>query len=93
MVASFDVVSRTARYTDKEVVVQQDSIGQTLSELAIMSGGTFERSFWTEILGEHNLESPGRAEAVKKTIEKIAYRKKLEEIKRNSKIKKKGKKK
>ena len=43
---------------------------QTVSEIAIMTGGTFERSFWTRILAEKGLESPGRDEAVERTMEK-----------------------
>ena len=93
MVASAYFVSRTTKHATKKVVVQQSTEWQTLSEIAIMSGGTFERTFWTKVLAEKGLESPGREEAVRKTLEKIAYKKKLEEAMRNAKLSKKGKKK
>ena len=93
MAASLNWVSRETRHSKQEMVVQQSADWQSLSEFAVMTGGTFERSFWTKFLSEKNLESPGREEAVEKTLEKIAYRKKLQQIKRDAKLNKKGKKK
>lgn len=88
MVSSFDYLPRTSRYAKSQVVVQQGSCRQTVSEIAIMTGGTFERSFWTRVLAEKGLESPGRDEAVERTMEKVAEKKRIEEAKRIFKAKK-----
>lgn len=93
MVSSFDYLSGTSRYAKPQVVVQQGSRRQTVSEIAIMTGGTFERSFWTRVLAEKGLESPGREQAVKRTVEKVAEKKRIEEAKRVFKAKKGRKKK
>ena len=93
MVSSFDYLSRASRYAKPQVVVQQNPRRQTVSEIAIMTGGTFERSFWTRILAEKYLESPGREEAVERTMEKIAEKKRIEEAKMALKGKKGRKKK
>ena len=93
MVSSFDYLSGTSRYAKPQVVVQQGSSRQTVSEIAIMTGGTFERSFWTRVLAEKGLESPGREEAVERTMEKVAEKKRIEEAKRVFKAKKGRKKK
>ena len=93
MVSSFDYLSRASRYAKPQVVVQQGSRRQTVSEIAIMTGGTFERSFWTRVLAEKGLESPGREEAVERTMEKVAEKKRIEEAKRAFKAKKGRKKK
>lgn len=34
-----------------------------------MSGGTFEKDFWTRVLAQNNLESPGYHEATKRAQE------------------------
>ena len=93
MVSSFDYLSRTSRYAKPQMVVQQSPCRQTVSEIAIMTGGTFERSFWTRVLAEKGLESPGRDEAVERTMEKVAEKKRIEEAKRVFKAKKGRKKK
>ena len=93
MVSSFDYLSGTSRYAKPQVVVQQGSSRQTVSEIAIMTGGTFERSFWTRVLAERGLESPGREEAVERTMEKVSEKKRIEEAKRVFKAKKGRKKK
>lgn len=81
MVSSFDYLSGTSRYAKQEVVVQQSTSRQTVSETAIMTGGTFERSFWTRVLAEKGLESPGREEAVRRTMGKVAEKKRVQEAK------------
>jgi hypothetical protein len=81
MVSSFDYLSGTSRYAKQEVVVQQSASRQTVSETAIMTGGTFERSFWMQVLAEKGLESPGREEAVRRTMEKVAEKKRVQEAK------------
>ena len=81
MVSSFDYLSRASRYAKPQVVVQQSPRRQTVSEIAIMTGGTFERSFWTRVLAENGLESPGREEAAERTMEKIAEKKRIQEAK------------
>jgi len=50
-----------------------------------MSGGTFDRQFWTETLNRLNLESPGRNTAVAKTIETVRKKKEVIEAIRNQK--------
>jgi len=45
------------------------------------------KDFWSKALAEKGLESPGREEAVRKTLEKIAEKKSLEEARRLSKVK------
>lgn len=57
-----------------------------------MSGGGFEKDFWTRVLGEHNLESPGYHEAVRdaKEISKKKVEEKLKPVE-NKKTKKKKK--
>lgn len=57
-----------------------------------MTGGTFERSFWTETLGRLGLESPGREEAVKEALE-ITRQKKEMLAKRQMEKAKRGRKK
>lgn len=88
MVASPYCLSGPPRHIDQKVVVQQGANEQGLSEITIMSGGTFERSFWTRVLKEKGLESPGRDEALRRTMEKVACRKELEEARRAAKVKK-----
>ena len=92
MVSSFDYLSRTSRYAKPQVVVQQSPRRQTVSEIAIMTGGTFERSFWTRVLAEKGLESPGRDEAVERTMEKVAEKKGLKKQNVSSRLKKGGRK-
>ena len=57
-----------------------------------MSGGTFERSFWTDTLNRLGLESPGREEAVRQAVE-ISKHKKEMAAKRQIEKAKKGRKK
>ena len=45
------------------------------------------KDFWSKVLAEKGLESPGRNEAVRNTLEKIAEKKSLEEALRLSKVK------
>ena len=45
------------------------------------------KDFGQKVLAEKGLESPGREEAVRKTLEKIAEKKSLEEALRLSKVK------
>lgn len=45
------------------------------------------KDFWSKALAQKGLESPGREEAVRKTLEKIAEKKSLEEALRLSKVK------
>ena len=92
MVSSLDYLSGTSRYAKPQVVVQQSPRRQTVSEIAIMTGGTFERSFWTRILAEKGLESPGRDEAVERTMEKVAEKKRIQEAKMALRVKKGGRK-
>ena len=47
--------------------------------------------FWSKVLKERGLESPGREEAVKATLEKIAEKKRV--IREQQKMKMEGKKK
>ena len=42
-----------------------------------MTGGTFDRLFWTRTLDRLNLESPGRNEAVNKAIETVRKKKEI----------------
>lgn len=77
MVASFDSVPRPAGSHRKELVVLQSTYRQTVSFDAIMTGGTFERSFWTETLGRLGLESPGREEAVRQAVETSQQKKEM----------------
>lgn len=50
-----------------------------------MTGGTFDRLFWTRTLDRLNLESPGRDEAVDRTIETVRKKKEVIEAIRNQK--------
>ena len=59
------------------MVVQQSANWKTLSDEALMAGGTFDRLFWTRTLDSLNLESPGRDEAVTKTIETVRRKKEI----------------
>ena len=93
MVSSFDYLSRASRYAKPQVVVQQGPRRQTVSEIAIMTGGTFERSFWTRVLAEKGLESPGRRRGGRTNDGKVAEKKRIEEAKRVFKAKKGRKKK
>ena len=91
MVASFDFVPGPVRRCRKELVVQQSAYRETVPSDAIMSGGTFERSFWTETLNRLGLESPGREEAVRQAVE-ISRLKKEMAAKRQMEKAKKGRK-
>jgi len=77
MVSSFDFVPGPVRPHRKELVVQQSAYRQTVPFDAIMSGGTFERSFWTETLNRLGLESPGREEAVRQAVEVSKHKKEM----------------
>lgn len=92
MVASFDFVPGPARSRRKELVVLQSTYQQTVPFDAIMTGGTFERSFWTQTLGRMGLESPGRDEAVRQAVE-TSQRKKELMAKRQMEKSKRGRKK
>jgi hypothetical protein len=92
MVTSFDYVPGPVRRSRKELVVLKSAYRQTVSINAIMSGGTFERSFWTETLGRLGLESPGREEAVRQAVE-ISKQKKEMMAKRQMEKSKRGRKK
>ena len=92
MVASFDFVPGPVRSRRKELVVLQSAYQQTVPFNAIMTGGTFERSFWTETLGRMGLESPGRDEAVRQAVE-TSQRKKELMAKRQMEKSKRGRKK
>jgi len=50
-----------------------------------MTGGTFDRLFWTKTLDRLNLESPGREEAVNKAIEIVRKKKEVIEAIRRQK--------
>ena len=93
MVASFDFVPGPARRCRKELVVQQSTYRQTVPFDAIMSGGTFERSFWTETLNRLGLESPGREEAVRQAVETSRLKKEMAAKRQMDKAKKGRKKK
>jgi len=56
-----------------------------------MSGGGFEKDFWTRVLDEHGLESPGYHEAVEdaKRISKEKKEEKLKPVERKKPSKKK----
>ena len=92
MVSSFDYLPGPVRRCRKELVVQQSAYRQTVSFNAIMTGGTFERSFWTETLGRLGLESPGREKAVKEALE-LTRQKKEALAKRQMEKAKRGRKK
>lgn len=42
-----------------------------------MTGGTFDRLFWAETLKRLDLETPGREEAVHKTLEDVKKKKEI----------------
>ena len=92
MVASFDFVPGPVRSRRKEMVVLQSAFRETVPLDAIMSGGTFERSFWTETLNRLGLESPGREEAVRQAVETSRLKKEMV-AKRQMEKAKKGRKK
>ena len=77
MESSFDLISKQARWRRKALVVQQSAKSQALSDEALMTGGTFDRLFWTRTLDRLNLESPGRNEAVNKAIETVRKKKEI----------------
>ena len=85
MESSFDLISKPVKWRRKALVVQQSAKWKTVSEIAIMSGGTFDRQFWTETLNRLNLESPGRDEAVDKAIETVRKKKEVIEAIRKQK--------
>lgn len=91
MVSDLDDLLRQAYPFGKILVVQQGTNWQTLSDAAIMSGGTFEKDFWTKVLDQNNLESPGYHEAVRDAIEasKAKKKAKLDGTSQNQKKKKK----
>jgi len=66
-------------------VVQQSAKWEALSNEALMTGGTFDRLFWTKTLDRLNLESPGREEAVNKAIETVRKKKEVIEAIRKQK--------
>jgi len=66
-------------------VVQQSAKWEALSNEALMTGGTFDRLFWTKTLDRLNLESPGREEAVNKAIEIVRKKKEVIEAIRRQK--------
>ena len=74
------------------MVVLQSAFRETVPFDAIMSGGTFERSFWTETLNRLGLESPGREEAVRQAVETSRLKKEMA-AKRQMEKAKKGRKK
>lgn len=45
---------------------------------------------WTKILADHDLETPGYAEACKKTIAKTARKKRLAQLEREAKTRHRG---
>jgi len=92
MDSSLDFISGAAERRRKRLVVQQSPYWQTIPSIAIMSGGTFERSFWTETLNRLGLESPGREEAVAETLE-ITRQKKEAVAQRQMQKNKRGRKK
>jgi len=47
--------------------------------------GSFDPGFWSRVLGEKGLESPGREEAVRKTLEHVAKKKQVKEEERKEK--------
>jgi hypothetical protein len=53
---------------------------------------SFEKDFWAKTLEPLGLESPGRQEAVERTLEHIKQKKKKEEDERKEKSKKQKKK-
>ena len=77
MEPSFDLVSKQAKWRRKALVVQQSAKWKTLSHEALMTGGTFDRLFWTRTLNNLNLESPGRDEAVDRTIKTVRKKKEI----------------
>jgi hypothetical protein len=56
-----------------------------------MTPDTNYSTFWTRVLAEKGLESPGREEAVKDTLERIKMKKELKEQRQQEK-KKRGRK-
>lgn len=66
-------------------MVQQSAKWEALSNEALMTGGTFDRLFWTKTLDRLNLESPGREEAVNKAIETVRKKKEVIEAIRKQK--------
>lgn len=58
-----------------------------------MSNSSFSKDFWTRVLAEHNLESPGYHEAVRQTNEYTAQKKQMmtEPVDKKTKTKKKKK--
>ena len=93
MVASFDVVPGSVGSCREEMVVLQSAFRETVPLDAIMSGGTFERSFWTETLNRLGLESPGREEAVRQAVETSRLKKEMAAKRQMDKAKKGRKKK
>lgn len=85
MESSFDLISKQAKWRRKALVVQQSAKWKTLSDEALMTGGTFDRLFWTKTLDRLNLESPGHHEAANKTIEIVRKKKEVIEAIRNQK--------
>jgi hypothetical protein len=83
--SSFDLISKQARWRRKALVVQQSAKWEALSNEALMTGGTFDRLFWTKTLDRLNLESPGREEAVNKAIETVRKKKEVIEAIRKQK--------
>lgn len=51
------------------------------------------RTDWGKFLAERGLESPGREEAVRQTVEHIARKKELEKLRQEQKAKRKPRKK
>lgn len=87
MDSSFDLISKQAKWRRKALVVQQSANWKTLSDEALMAGGTFDRLFWARTLDRLNLESPGRDEAVTKTIETVRRKKEIVNAIRDQKSK------
>lgn len=81
-------VSRPAYNVRKELVVLQGTERQALSIAALMNGGTFEKDFWTRVLADNNLESPGYHEASERTRQNTAAKKLAEKEERARKKKK-----
>jgi len=48
-----------------------------------MPGGNFEKDFWTRVLAENNLESPGYHEALRDAVE-ISKEKKRQKLDKTS---------
>jgi len=75
MDSDIDNLLRAFDWHGESMVVLESAKRETISGTALMSNGSFKKDFWTKLLKEHNLESPGYHEAVRDAREASAVKK------------------